>query len=170
MDDALVNKVANSGIKTINLEKMIPEGEMMSWDIKQALFMEMVLKEKDFRAYVKEFDWTQFQGANVAIYSSVDAIIPTWAFMLLSTKLNGIAKYIYFGTQQAMENDLWARQIEGENWEKYTGDRVVIKGCGDVLISPSAYMKITERLLPIAQSIMYGEPCSTVPIYKKPKA
>ena len=170
MDDVLVNKVANSGIKTINLEKFFPEGAMMSWDIKQALFMEMVLKEKDFRTYVKEFDWEQFKGANVAIYSSVDAIIPTWAFMLLSTKLNGIAKNIYFGTPESMENDLWAKQIENEDWQQYAGDRIVIKGCGDVFVSPSAYMKITEKLLPIAQSIMYGEPCSTVPIYKKPKA
>lgn len=170
MDDALVNKVANSGIKTINLEKLIPEGEMMSWDIKQALFMEMVLKEKDFRTYVKEFDWHQFQDANVAIYSSVDAIIPTWAFMLLSSKLNGIAKTIYFGTPEAMANELWARKVECNDWNQYEGERVVIKGCGDVNVSPSAYMKITEKLLPIAQSIMYGEPCSTVPIYKKPKS
>ena len=169
MDDALVNKVANSGIKTINLEKLIPEGEMMSWDIKQALFMEMVLKEKDFRTYVKEFDWQQFQGANVAIYSSVDAIIPTWAFMLLSSKLNGIAKTVYFGTPEAMANELWARQVESNDWNQYEGQRVVIKGCGEIEVSPSAYMKITEKLLPIAQSIMYGEPCSTVPVYKKPK-
>ncbi|MGC6414172.1 MAG: DUF2480 family protein [Bacteroidia bacterium] len=169
MDDALVNRVANSGIKTINLEKIIPEGEMMSWDIKQALFMEMVLKEKDFRALVKDFNWQQFQNANVAIFSSVDAIIPTWAFMLISSKLTGIARSVYFGTPEAMANELWARQVEKEDWKQYEGERVVIKGCGDVHVSPSAYMKITEKLMPIAQSIMYGEPCSTVPVYKKPK-
>jgi len=166
MTDEIVNKVANSGLLTINLEHIYPKGERVALDIKDTLFMGMVLKEKDFRLWISSFDWQQYQDKNVAVFCSVDAIIPTWAYMLISSKLTGIAQKVIFGSIETLETVLWEESILNLDVSEYLGKKVVIKGCGDLFISPAAYLQLTHKLVPLVQSVMYGEPCSTVPVYK----
>ena len=167
--DVIVNKVAESGIVTINLERFISQHENAGLDIKPALFMEMILREKDFRQWIKEHDWEQYRNKNVAIYCSAEAIIPTWAYMLVASRLSGIASYICFGTVKEMEISMIQRALSDINPEEYRDKRVVIKGCSDIPIPEFGYVEVTRLLLPVVQSLMFGEPCSTVPVYKKPK-
>ena len=167
MSEQFVNKVAESGLITIDLEKYIPKGENIVFDLKEYLFMEMILKEKDFRASLKETDWEIFSNKNVAIICSVDAIIPVWAYMLVVSYLQPVAKEIIMGDEQELAKKLFVRNIEAIDINEFTDKRIVIKGCGETPIADFAYMEITKRLLPVVKSIMYGEPCSTVPVYKK---
>jgi hypothetical protein len=166
MEELFVNKVANSGLITLNLEDYFPQGERVFIDIKEVLFMGMVLKEKDFRDWVKTHDWTGYQSKNVAIGCTADAIIPTWAYMLMASKLSGIAREIVFGDLTALEAVLWRNAIANIDVEPFRDQKMVIKGCGDLPVTAAAYSEITRVLTPIAKSIMYGEPCSTVPVYK----
>lgn len=167
MSEQFVNKVAESGLITIDLEKYIPKGENIVFDLKEYLFMEMILKEKDFRASLKETDWEIFSNKNVAIICSVDAIIPVWAYMLVVSYLQPVAKEIIMGNEQELAKKLFVRNIEAIDINEFADKRIVIKGCGETPIADFAYMEITKRLLPVVKSIMYGEPCSTVPVYKK---
>ena len=167
MSEQFVNKVAESGLITFDLEKYIPKGENIVFDLKEYLFMEMILKEKDFRASLKETDWEIFSNKNVAIICSVDAIIPVWAYMLVVSYLQPVAKEIIMGNEQELAKKLFVRNIEAIDINEFTDKRIVIKGCGETPIADFAYMEITKRLLPVVKSIMYGEPCSTVPVYKK---
>ena len=167
MSEVFVNKVANSGIITLDLEKYLPLEEIISFDLKDHLFMELILKEKDFREALKNKDWTIYQDKNVAIICSVDAIIPLWAYMLVVTYLEPLAKDIYVGNETEMYKHLVLKNISGINPADFVDQRVVVKGCGDKIIENYAYGEITRVLRPIAKSIMYGEPCSTVPVYKK---
>ena len=167
MSEQFVNKVAESGLITIDLEKYIPKGENIVFDLKEYLFMEMILKEKDFRASLKETDWEIFSNKNVAIICSVDAIIPVWAYMLVVSYLQPVAKEIRMGNEQELAKKLFVRNIEAIDINEFADKRIVIKGCGETPIADFAYMEITKRLLPVVKSIMYGEPCSTVPVYKK---
>ncbi len=164
--EEFVNKVANSGIITLNLEDYFPQGERKLIDIKDVLFMGMVLREKDFREWVKTHDWSSYENCYVAIYCSADAIVPTWAYMLISSKLAPIAKEVVFGDLTALEAVLWEKALHSINPKDYLEERVVIKGCGDLPVTAAAYSLITLKLTPVVKSIMYGEPCSTVPIYK----
>jgi len=166
MEEVFVNKVANSGLITLNLEDHFPVGERKFIDIKDILFMGMVLKEKDFRDWVKNHDWQQYQDQFVAIGCTADAIVPTWAYMLLTSKLSGIAKQVVFGDLQALEAVLWRDALSEINVESYRNEKMVIKGCGHLPVTAAAYSEITRLLTPIAKSIMYGEPCSTVPVFK----
>lgn len=166
MSEVFVNKVANSGLITIDLEKYLP-AEIVSFDLKDHLFMGLILKEKDFREALKNLDWTKYINKNVAISCSVDAIIPVWAYMLLVSGLQPVAKEVYVGTEAEMRKHLFLKNIDIIKAEEYAGQRIVIKGCGELPIENYAYAEITKRLVPVAKSIMYGEPCSTVPIYKK---
>lgn len=166
MEEVFVNKVANSGLITLNLEDHFPAGERKFIDIKEVLFMGMVLKEKDFRDWVKNHDWLAYQNANVAIGCSADAIVPTWAYMLIASKLSGIAKEIVFGDLQALEAVLWRNALQTLDVESFRDQKMVIKGCGELPVTAAAYAEITRLLTPLAKSIMYGEPCSTVPVYK----
>jgi len=166
MAEVFVNKVANSGLITLNLEDYFPDGERKFIDIKDVLFMGMVLKEKDFRDWVKAHDWSVYQDVYVAIGCSADAIVPTWAYMLMATKLSGIAKEVVFGDLPALEAVLWRKSLETIPVEQYRGEKMVIKGCGDLPVTAAAYTEITRLLTPVAKSIMYGEPCSTVPVLK----
>lgn len=166
MEEVFVNKVANSGLITINLENYFPQGDRVFVDIKDALFMGLVLKEKDFRDWVKNHDWNQYKDQFVAIGCSTDAIVPTWAYMLISNKLVGHAKEIVFGDLNALEAVLWEKQLQQIDINQYVGEKIVIKGCGDLPVTAAAYTIITSKLTPVVKSIMYGEPCSTVPIYK----
>jgi hypothetical protein len=167
MSDAIINKVANSGLVTLDLEKYLPTGEMSSFDMKDHLFMGLILKEKDFREALKNLDWSVYQDKNVAIICSADAIIPVWAYMLVATYLEPIAKEIYMGSMTDMYKHIFLKNLSSINPGEFNDQRIVVKGCGEIAIENFAYAEITKILRPVAKSIMYGEPCSTVPIYKK---
>ncbi|MBL4706888.1 MAG: DUF2480 family protein [Flavobacteriales bacterium] len=169
MSEEIINRVVNSGLITFNLEELFPEGERVLYDIKANLWQELALKEKDFRDFVKEHDWSMYQGQFVALHCSVDAIIPTWAYMLLATKLAPFAKKVVFGNLKELETVLFDEAIAKINPQDYQDARVVIKGCSDREVPTSAYVKLTALLQPVAKILMYGEPCSTVPLYKKPR-
>ncbi len=165
--EVIVNKVAESGIVTIDLEKYISTETLIAFDLKDFLFMGMILKEKDYRAALKELDWEKYNNAIVAVHCSTDAVIPYWAYMLCTTYLQPIAQAVYFGTIQQVKEQLLLQNINNIDASFYTDQRLVIKGCGDAGVPESAYLSITNKLQPVAKSIMYGEPCSTVPVYKK---
>lgn len=167
MSEEMVNKVAESGLISFDLEEYYPKGEIKTFDLKEYLFMGLILKEKDFRAALQTTDWTVYQNANVAITCSADAIIPMWAYMLIASYLQPYAKEIVFGDEKKLISTLLFKNLASVKGEEYTDKRVVVKGCGEVDIPESAYVEITNKLRPFVKSIMYGEPCSTVPIYKK---
>lgn len=166
----LINKVAQSALVTLNLEELIHPGERVVYDIKDNLFMGLILKEKDFRAFIKDNDWSVYAGKNVAIINSADAIVPTWAYMLLAIKLQGVAHRYVLGDLEALEQVLFQEAIAKIDPEEYRDAKVVVKGCGQIPVPNFAYVEIMRVLLPVVSSVMYGEPCSTVPLYKKPKA
>lgn len=166
----IFNKVANSPLVSFNLEDYYPHGERVVYDIKDNLFQEAILREKDFRAFVKEHDWSQYQDKYVALTCSADAIVPTWAYMLLTTRLQPYAKMIVYGSLETLEAVLYKEALSRVNPEEFRDAKVVIKGCGKYPVPVFAYAEITRMLRPYTSSIMYGEPCSTVPLYKKPKA
>ncbi len=165
----IVNRVAQSGIITLNLEDYYQTGERLVFDLKDYLFMKLILKERDFRKALKEHDWTQYQDKFVAITCTADAIIPVWAYMLVSSYLQPFAKEIVQGDLPALESILFYKALSKIQPADFQDKRVVIKGCGDLPVSPYAYAEITRLLKPVVKSLMYGEPCSTVPIYKKPR-
>ena len=163
-----INKVAESGIITSNLEDYYPNEEIAVFDMKDHLFMELILKEKDFREALKTLDTNLYVGKIVALTCSADAIIPMWAYMLATSLLQPMVKEIIFGTEKEAKEKILLRNIEESDIAAFYDVRVVIKGCGELPISEAAYVAITNKLRPVAKSIMYGEPCSTVPVYKKP--
>ena len=167
MEDIIVNKVAQSSLETIDLEKFYPEGETIVFDMKDHLFMELILKEKDYRENLKKMDWSVYENKNVCITCSADAIIPLWAYMLAVSYLQPVAKEVVVGNESFMHEVLFLKNLWKLNVKEFEGKRVVVKGCGEKEIPSSAYAEITKILLPVVQSIMYGEPCSTVPVYKK---
>jgi hypothetical protein len=170
MQDEIINKVASSGLITIDLEEFYPKGERVLFDIKPLLFHELILKEKEFREYIKQHDWAQYQDTYVAVTCSNDAIVPTWAYMLLTIALEPYAKKVVFGTMETLEAVLYNESLSKINYSDYKDKRVVIKGCGNLPVTTNAYVELTKGLKPFAKSIMYGEPCSTVPLYKAPAA
>lgn len=169
MDNVLVNRVANSGLITINLEDYYPTSDIVVFDIKDYLFKELILKEKDFRKALKEIDWSTYADKVVLIYCSTDAIIPVWSYMLVASYAAPHAADIFQGTKTEFLKKHYSAILSGFDYEQYHQKRVVIKGCSEKEVPPSAYAEISQRLQPHAQSIMYGEPCSTVPIFKRPR-
>ncbi len=167
MSEMIVNKVAGSGLVSLDLEKYIPEDNIVTFDLKDHLFMGLILKEKDFREALKNMNFHQYAGKNVALTCSADAIIPVWAYMLATSYLQPIAKEVYQGTAAELQKYLFLKTIEAIETEQFRDQRIVVKGCGEVAIDNYAYTAITKILLPVVKSIMYGEPCSTVPVYKK---
>ena len=169
MAEQFVNKVAESGIITINLEDYYPkETEIAVFDLKDFLFMELILKEKDFRDKLKSFDVEPFRDKIAAITCSADAIIPMWAYMLAASLLQPVAKDVEYGTAEEVKEKVLLKRISAIPAAKYTDERIVIKGCGELPVSEKAYIEVTKLLRPVVKSIMYGEPCSTVPVFKKP--
>lgn len=166
MSDEIINKVANSGLITIDLEELYPQGERILFDIKPLLFQELILKEKDFRDFIKQHDWSQYQDKFVAITCTADAIVPTWAYMLVSIALESYAKKIVFGSLDTLESILFNDALSSITYSDYKDKRVVIKGCSSLPVPINAYVALVKGLKPFAKSIMYGEPCSTVPLYK----
>lgn len=169
MEETFVNKVAESGIITLNLEDYYPKEAVASFDLKDYLFMGLILKEKDYREALKAKDFSEYQGKNVALFCSADAIIPIWAYMLATNYLQPIAKSVVFETPEKINNQLLLNNINGIDASDFADARVVVKGCGELPIGEAAYVAITAKLRPYVKSIMYGEPCSTVPVYKKQK-
>ncbi len=167
--DEIINRVSASPLITFDLEELYSRGDRMVFDIKEQLFEGVMLKEKDFRAFIKNHDWSQYKDKNMAIVCSADAIVPTWAYMLLSVALQPLASSIIFGSIAELESHLFNRSLSAIDWQQYKDAKVVIKGCSKVAVPISAYVEVTNRLRPIAASIMYGEACSTVPLYKRAK-
>lgn len=167
IQENIVNKVAQSGLISFDLADLHPKEERVLYDIKDNLFHGIILKEKDFREFLKVHDWEQYKGKNVAIICSADAIVPTWAYMLIASKLANNAHFFVFGDLDLLETTLYLNKLDQLNVEQYKDQRLVIKGCGDIEIPTAAFMAITAKLIPIAKSVMYGEPCSTVPVYKR---
>jgi hypothetical protein len=167
MEKEIVNRVTSSQLVTFDLEELYTPGERVLFDLKGLLFQELVLREKDFRDYIKSHDWVQYKNKFVAITCSADAIVPTWAFMLVSVSLQPYAQHIIFGTLKELEQTLFQMELNKVDWNKYNNTKVVIKGCSKVDVPLTAYVEATCHLRSIASSIMFGEPCSTVPIFKK---
>lgn len=165
--EEIKNKIAESGLVSIDLTDFYTKGERVVIDMKDHLFEGLILKEKDFRAFVKAEDWSKYQNKLVAITSTADAIIPTWAYMLIASELEPYAKKVVCGTPETLETILFDETLTAKlNAEQYTDKRVMIKGCGDIEIPASAFTEATAMLKPFVKSIMYGEACSNVPIYK----
>ena len=168
MSDEIINKVAESGLVTIDLEKYLPAKDSITvFDLKDFLFMGMILKEKDFREALKKHDWDQYRDKYVAITCSADAIIPVWAYMLVTTYLQPVAKETLVGNEKELYKNIFLKNISSINAAEFDSSRIVLKGCGETPIDDFAYAEATRVLLPVAKSIMYGEPCSTVPVFKK---
>jgi hypothetical protein len=165
----IINKVAQSGIITLDLEDLVPERTESHIDIFNQLFQGLILREKDFRAWVKEHDWSLYTDHNVALFCSSDAVIPTWAYMLVSSALEPYTKQVYFTNPENLSTLVAERALAAINEEDYRDKRVVIKGCGKRAISNHAYVLLTNKLVRTAKTVMFGEPCSTVPVYKQRK-
>lgn len=167
MSEPFVNKIAESGLITLDLEAYLPKAETAVFDLKDFLFMGMILKEKDYREALKNADWEPFRGKAVALTCTADAIIPVWAWMLAVSYLEPVASAVVMGDETELRRQLILDNLKAINTEEFADQRVVIKGCGETPIPDFMYMEITKRLRPVVKSIMYGEPCSTVPVYKK---
>ncbi|RMZ51798.1 DUF2480 family protein [Flavobacteriaceae bacterium PRS1] len=167
MSDEIINRVANSKLITINLEDFYPEGKRVVFDIKDWLFEGLILREKDFRLKAKEHDWSQYQDNYVALTCSTDAIVPGWAYMLLTTYLNTFAKKVLIGNLEILETSLYQDIINKIDVSFYTDKPVIIKGCANKPVPENAYILLTTKLMSVAKSVMYGEACSSVPLYKR---
>lgn len=169
MQEQIINRVSASTLVSFDLEELYTPGERILFDIKDLLFQGLILKEKDFRNFIKVHNWSQYKGKHVAINCSADAVVPTWAFMLLSIALHPFASTIVFGTHDDLERQLFHQKLAAIDWQKFEDAKVVVKGCSKVHVPVSVYVEVVNRLLPFASSIMYGEPCSTVPLFKAKK-
>ncbi|MFS4466371.1 DUF2480 family protein [Maribacter sp. 2210JD10-5] len=163
----IVNKVAQSKLVTFDLEDYYPKGQRITLDIKDWLYEGLILREKEFRARLNEQDWSIYQDTYVALGCSTDAIIPGWAYMLLTTKLQPYAKKIVQGSLEDLETSLYQSIIENLDVTNFKDKPVIIKGCSNKPVPPNAYLMLAQRLQPVAKSVMYGEACSSVPLYKR---
>jgi hypothetical protein len=169
MDDKIVNRVANSALQSFDLEQYYQPGERALIDIKDQLYQGLIIKENDFRDFIKTNNWSAYKDKYVAIHCSADAIIPTWAYMLITVALSPYANRILFGTLNDLEELLFHEALSAVDWSDYKDAKVVIKGCSKVDVPVSAYVEATSKLQPIVSSLMFGEPCSTVPVFKRRK-
>ena len=169
MSGEIINRVAKSNLITIDLEELYVKGERVAIDISDQLYEGLILREKDFRQFVKEHDWVQYKAKYVAVHCSADAIVPTWAYMLVASRLSGVADFFVMGTSADLETALFMNKLRTINPDDYKEARVVIKGCSDLPVPDNAYVELVRLLTPVVSSIMYGEPCSTVPVYKAKK-
>ena len=167
MSDEIINRVANSGLINFDLEAYYPKGQRQLIDLKDWLFEGLILKEKDFRQAVKDYDWAQHQDQYVAIDCSADAIVPVWSYMLISNAVSPYAKKVVKGNLENLESIIFHELINTLDINTFKNQRVIVKGCSNLPIPESAYVAITNKLRPVVKSIMYGEACSSVPIFKK---
>jgi len=169
MSTEIVNRVANSNLITFDLEDYYPKGQRVLFDIKDWLLEGFVLREKDFREAAKSHDWSQYQNAYVALFCSTDAIIPGWAYMLLTTYLSPYAKKVVVGDLEKLETLLYTEILQNLDLSEYQDKPVIIKGCSHKPVPENAYIQAISMLQPVARSIMYGEACSSVPLFKRKK-
>lgn len=169
MAEEIINRVANSKLVTVDLEDLYPVGSRMVLDIKDWLYEEFILREKDFRDQAANHNWEQYTGAYVALTCSTDAIIPAWAYMLLSTYLTPYAKKVVIGSLQDMESLLYQEIINKTDFSYLKDAPVIVKGCSRKPVPANAYIFLIEKIQPIAKSLMYGEACSSVPLFKNKK-
>jgi hypothetical protein len=167
MDKEIVNRVANSSLHSIDLDDYYDPRERISFDMKDLLFQGMILREKDFREFVSKHDWEHYKDKNVAVFCSADAIIPSWAIMVLASKLQPFANKVVFGSLEELEKALFSEALLAIHPETYKDLKVVVKGCGKHPVPAFAFAELTRLLTPYVSSLMYGEPCSTVPVYKR---
>lgn len=167
--EPIVNRVAESDIEVFDLASLWNEGKVVEFDLAPFLFQGMILKEKDFRMAMKEQDWMAFAGSHVAVFCSADAIVPIWAYMLVASKLKNHAVSVGFGTVSEVIRDFFVRALDDKDWSVYQDRIVVIKGCGNRIVPMDAYMIATQKLQSVAKKLMYGEPCSSVPLWRRPK-
>lgn len=167
MEGPIENKVAKSGLITLDLEELRPNWKVVGFDLKDLLWEGLVLKEKDFREFVASHDWSQYQNASVFIHCTSDAIIPTWAYMLLASQLSSVAHYSLVGSKKEIEQALWLSWLADLDLTPFQDQRVILKGCSDEAIPESVYLALTGRLTSVVKSLMFGEPCSTVPVFKR---
>lgn len=163
--DEIRNRIAESGIITLDLNDYRPGGTRVQVDISEQLWQGIALKEKDYRVWIKSVDWTAYQGQHVAIHCSVDAIIPSWAYMLLAAQLGPYASSLHYGDLNGLEEALYKQAIDKESFDEYANKRVMLKGCGDS-VPMGSYLYLTDKLIPLVKSLMFGEPCSAVPVFK----
>jgi len=169
MENEIVNRVTSSGLITFDLEEYYREGDRVVIDIKDQLYQGLILREKEFREYINTNEWQQYAGKFVSITCSADAIIPTWAYMLLTTAIEPFAAMISFGSLDHLEEKLFESSLAHVNWDTFKGKKVVVKGCSKIKVPQSIYVEVTRKLKPVVSSLMYGEPCSTVPLFKAQK-
>ena len=167
MADEIINRVANSKLQVIDLEDFYPEGKRVLFDIKDWLLEGLVLREKDFRASVSNHDWSQYKDNYVALYCSTDAIVPDWAYMLIAIQLQDIAKLSVIGNLEHLESIVYSQIISELDISTYKDLPVIIKGCSNKPVPSNALILLIQRLKPIAKSLMFGEACSSVPLYRK---
>jgi len=170
MEEQIINRVSGSQLITFDLEELYVSGERVLFDMKDCLFQGLILREKDFRDFIKSHDWSKYKDKNIAIDCSADAIVPTWAYMLLTIALQPYASKIIFGNLEELENQLFHDALSKVEWKNFQDAKVVIKGCSKVFVPITAYVEATDRLRKYASSIMFGEACSTVPLFKRQKA
>ena len=167
MEEEIINRVANSKLVTLNLEDYYPSGERKLLDIKEWLYEGIILREKEFRTALEEYDWSQYQDCYVALTCSSDAIVPGWAYMLITTKLQAIAKRIVQGSLEDLETALYYDVLNELDYSQYQDKPVIVKGCSKRPVPPNAYILLVQKLQNVAKSIMYGEACSSVPLFKR---
>lgn len=165
--EPILNRVALSKLITFNLEDYYPEGKRILLDIKDWLYEGFILKEKEFRTQLAAHDWEQYQDAFVAVHCSSDAIIPGWAYMLITTELQPHARKILQGDLEVLETSIYQSVIEKLDVSEFKDRLVIIKGCSNKPVPPNAYLLITQKLQPVVKSLMYGEACSSVPLFKR---
>ncbi len=169
MAEEIINRIANSKLITVDLEDYYPKGKRVVLDIKAWLFHEIILKEKDFRTHLTNHDWQQYQDCYVALHCSSDAIIPSWAYLLITSKLVPFAKETVVGTLELLETVIYTRIINSLDTTEFTQKPVIIKGCSNKPIPPTAYIQLIQKIQLVAKTVMFGEACSTVPLYKATK-
>ena len=167
MTDEIINRVANSKLVTIDLEDYYPEGKRILFDIKEWLFEGLVLREKDFREKIKNFNWSQYQKCYVALTCSTDAIIPAWAYMLLVVNMEPFVEKVIIGSLEALETSIYQDIINQLDTSEFKDNPVIIKGCSNKPVPVNAYTMLINKLKPTAKSVMYGEACSSVPLFKR---
>ena len=167
--EPIVNRVASSGIIALDLEDIYPHGERVVFDLKPLLWQEVALKEDELRAFCKEHDWSVYKDKFVSVHCSGDGIVPTWAYMLVATHLQPFATFVTQGDADQLERAVFTRFVQLLDVEPYRNGRVVVKGCSKLPVPLNAYVELSAKLLPVVKSLMFGEPCSTVPLYKAPK-
>ena len=168
-EEQIINKVANSALITFNLEDYYEPGDRVLLDIKDQLYEGLVLREKDFRDFIKIHNWAQYENKFVAITCSTDAIVPTWAYMLLAIALKPFARRVIFGSLQELEIENYRNALSKIQWSDFKDAKIVIKGCSKVDVPVAIYVEVVNQLKPHVASLMFGEPCSTIPLFKKSK-